>query len=158
MLLLSAAACSFHVASHAATSARFDADAYRWAQGRVIDTVYVYGNTRVKTIAILRELESRPGQPLDAVAVDRDQRYLGDLNPFATVAIHVEPGDLRLRSGRPLLIHARVSGASPSVAPILELTGPRSQRIPMKRAGASNEYAAFLESVTDSFKYKVTAG
>jgi outer membrane protein assembly factor BamA len=91
VLLLSAAACSFHVESRAATQGRFDAEAYRWAQGRIIDTVYVHGNTRVKTIAILRELESRPGQPLDAVAVDRDQRYLGDLNPFATVAIHVEP-------------------------------------------------------------------
>jgi outer membrane protein assembly factor BamA len=91
VLVLCVAACSFHVDSRAVTLARFDAEAYRWAQGRIIDTVYVHGNTRVKTIAILRELESRAGQPLDAVAVDRDQRYLGDLNPFATVAIHVEP-------------------------------------------------------------------
>ena len=60
-------------------------------RGALIDTVYVHGNTRVKTIAVLREMESRPGRPLDAVAVDRDQRYLGDLSPFATVAIHVEP-------------------------------------------------------------------
>ncbi len=73
-------------------------------------------------------------------------------------AIQVEPGDLRLRAGRPLLIHARLSGATPTAVPVLELTGERPRRIPMKRAGRSNEYAAFLESVTDSFKYKVTAG
>ncbi len=91
VLALLAAVGSSHVASRAATQARFDADAYRWAQGRIIDTVYVHGNTRVKTIAVLREMESRPGFPLDAVAVDRDQRYLGDLSPFASVAIHVEP-------------------------------------------------------------------
>ncbi len=83
-------------AESGAASARFDADAYRWAQGRIIDTVYVHGNTRVKTFAVLREMESRPGFPLDAVAVDRDQRYIGDLSPFASVAIHVEPiGDDR---------------------------------------------------------------
>ncbi len=96
VLALWAAVGSQRVDSHAAVQARFDADAYRWAQGRVIDTVYVHGNTRVKTIAIVREMESRPGQPLDAVAVDRDQRYIGDLSPFASVAIHVEPiGDDR---------------------------------------------------------------
>jgi outer membrane protein assembly factor BamA len=91
-----AAVGSRPVESGAAAQARFDAEAYRWAQGRIIDTVYVDGNTRVKTIAVLREMESRPGRPLDPVAVDRDQRYLGDLSPFATVAIHVEPiGDDR---------------------------------------------------------------
>lgn len=91
VLALWAAVGSSSVEARAATQARFDAEAYRWAQGRLIDTVYVHGNTRVKTIAVLREMESRPGRPLDAVAVDRDQRYLGDLSPFATVAIHVEP-------------------------------------------------------------------
>jgi outer membrane protein assembly factor BamA len=91
VLALWAAVGSSNVESRAATQAHFDAEAYRWAQGRIIDTVYVHGNTRVKTIAVLREMESRPGRPLDAVAVDRDQRYLGDLSPFATVAIHVEP-------------------------------------------------------------------
>lgn len=82
---------AFHAVETEAAQARFDADAYRWAQGRTIDTVYVHGNTRVKTIAVLREMESRPGRALDAIAVDRDQRYLGDLSPFASVAIHVEP-------------------------------------------------------------------
>ena len=74
-----------------ASPQHFDAEAYRWAEGRTIDTVYVHGNTRVKTFAIEREMESRAGQRLDARAVDRDQRYVGDLSPFATVAIHVEP-------------------------------------------------------------------
>jgi outer membrane protein assembly factor BamA len=74
-----------------ASPQHFDTEAYRWAEGRTIDTVYVHGNTRVKTFAIVREMESRAGQRLDAHAVDRDQRYVGDLSPFATVAIHVEP-------------------------------------------------------------------
>lgn len=74
-----------------AATQRFESEAYQWAQGRLIDTVYVHGNTRVKSIAIQRELESRQGGRLEAHAVERDQRYVGDLSPFATVAIHVEP-------------------------------------------------------------------
>lgn len=74
-----------------ASSRGFESQAYRWAEGRIIDTVYVHGNTRVKTFAIVREMESRAGHRLDARSVDRDQRYIGDLSPFATVAIHVEP-------------------------------------------------------------------
>lgn len=83
-------ACLFACDSRAAAP-RFDAAAYQWAQDRTIDTVLVYGNTRVKTIAILREMESQPGRRLDAMAVDRDQRFLGDLSPFATVDVHLEP-------------------------------------------------------------------
>ena len=83
-------ACLLSFDSRASTS-RFDAPAYQWAEGRTIDTVLVHGNTRVRTIAILREMESRPGHRLRAEAVDRDQRFLGDLSPFATVDIHVEP-------------------------------------------------------------------
>jgi outer membrane protein assembly factor BamA len=83
-------ACLVSLESSASTQ-RFDADAYRWADGRTIDTVYVHGNRRVKTIAVLREMESRAGDTLDALAVDRDQRFLGDLSPFAAVVIHVEP-------------------------------------------------------------------
>jgi outer membrane protein assembly factor BamA len=83
-------ACLLSISSHAA-SPRFDALAYQWAEGRTIDSVLVHGNTRVKTIAILREMESQPGRHLDALALDRDQRFLGDLSPFATVNIHVEP-------------------------------------------------------------------
>jgi outer membrane protein assembly factor BamA len=74
-----------------ASSTPFDALAYQWAEGRTIDTVYVHGNRRVQSIAILREMESRAGHRLDALAVDRDQRYLGDLSPFATVDINIEP-------------------------------------------------------------------
>lgn len=74
-----------------AMAQRFESEAYQWAQGRLIDTVYVHGNTRVKSVAIQRELESRRGERLNARSVERDQRYTGDLSPFATVAIHVEP-------------------------------------------------------------------
>lgn len=74
-----------------ASTPRFESEAYQWAQGRLIDTVYVHGNTRVKSIAIQREMESRQGDRLEPRSVDRDQRYVGDMRPFATVAIHVEP-------------------------------------------------------------------
>jgi outer membrane protein assembly factor BamA len=90
VLLAPLVACLLSLESNASPP-RFDADAYQWADGRTIDTVYVHGNTRVKTIAILREMESRSGAALDALAVDRDQRFLGDLSPFAAVVIHVEP-------------------------------------------------------------------
>jgi outer membrane protein insertion porin family len=78
-------------ASSESSAQRFDSEAYRWAQGRMIDTVYVHGNTRVKSVAIQRELESRKGGRINANAIERDQRYVADLSPFATVAIHVEP-------------------------------------------------------------------
>jgi outer membrane protein assembly factor BamA len=90
VLLAPLVACLLSLESNASTQ-RFDADAYQWAAGRTIDTVFVHGSTRVKNIAIVRQMESRSGGALDAMAVDRDQRFLGDLSPFATVAIHVEP-------------------------------------------------------------------
>ncbi|HEX5132075.1 MAG TPA: BamA/TamA family outer membrane protein [Candidatus Krumholzibacteria bacterium] len=78
-------------ASSSATVQRFESEAYQWAQGRMIDTVYVHGNTRVKSFAVVREMESRQGNRLEARSVERDQRYISDLSPFATVAVHVEP-------------------------------------------------------------------
>ena len=90
LLLAPLLACLFSLDSRA-DSPRFDSLAYQWAQGRIIDTVQVHGNTRVKTFAIVREMESQPGSRLDALALDRDQRFLGDLSPFATVNVHVEP-------------------------------------------------------------------
>jgi outer membrane protein assembly factor BamA len=90
-LFFSLLAVGFSPLESRADSQRFDADAYRWAAGRTIDTVYVHGNTRVKAIAVVREMESAAGGRLDPRVVDRDQRYIGDLSPFATVAIHVEP-------------------------------------------------------------------
>ncbi len=96
LFLLPLLAGFLSIDSNAAPDQRFDVEAYEWAQGRLIDTVYVHGNERVKSIAIVREMESRQGNRLDARAVDRDQRYIGDLRPFATAAIHVEPvGDDR---------------------------------------------------------------
>lgn len=71
----------------------FDSDQYQWAYGRVVDSIVVVGNTKVKTIAILREMETRVGEPLDRVALERDQRYIGDLSPFASVEVTVEPVD-----------------------------------------------------------------
>jgi outer membrane protein assembly factor BamA len=68
-----------------------DAEDYQWAQGRVIDSIYVVGNRETHAFALLREMESRVGHRLDPEAVARDQRFLTDLSSIATVAITVEP-------------------------------------------------------------------
>jgi len=69
---------------------------YRWAQGRVIDSIFVVGNQKVRDFAVLREMELREGMKFDLVSFERDQRYIGDLGPFASVVIVVEPvGDDR---------------------------------------------------------------
>lgn len=68
-----------------------EAEAFQWAQGRIIDSIQVVGNDRTKSFALLREMESRAGSRLDAVAVARDQRFLHDLSSVADARIEVEP-------------------------------------------------------------------
>lgn len=79
------------IGSPASPVSEFDVAEYTWAYGRIIDSIEVEGNSRVKDIAVLRELESRVGRPLDAVALERDQRWIGDLSVFASVVFVVEP-------------------------------------------------------------------
>jgi outer membrane protein assembly factor BamA len=74
-----------------APPSEFDADAFEWAYGQVIDTVVVRGNMKTKSIALLREMESRAGTRLNRVSLARDHRYLSDLSSVATVAIEVYP-------------------------------------------------------------------
>lgn len=68
-----------------------EAEDFQWAQGRVIDSIHVAGNTETHSFAILREMESRVGHRLDPEAVARDERYLTDLSSFARVTITVAP-------------------------------------------------------------------
>jgi outer membrane protein insertion porin family len=69
----------------------FDRQAFAWAYGRVVDSITVVGNRKVRDFAILREMESRVGEPLDADALERDERYIRDLSVFVSVTISVEP-------------------------------------------------------------------
>jgi len=71
-----------------------DADEFQWAHGRLIDSIYVVGNDKTQSYAIVREMESRVGMRLDPVAVARDQRYLTDLSNFVRVVIVVEPAGI----------------------------------------------------------------
>jgi outer membrane protein assembly factor BamA len=72
-------------------SPMFDAYVFEWAYGQVIDTVSVKGNAKTKSIALLRELESRVGTQLDRIKLERDHRYLSDLSSIATVEVAVYP-------------------------------------------------------------------
>lgn len=69
----------------------FDADGFEWAYGQVIDTITVAGNVKTASTAILREMELRAGDQLDAVKLERDHRYLTDLSSIATVEFDVSP-------------------------------------------------------------------
>ena len=70
------------------------------AYGTVVDSVTVTGNKRTKTFVILREMQTQPGDVLDAKAIRRDLHYLSDLSPFAEVdfkADSIGPGRTALR-------------------------------------------------------------
>ena len=69
----------------------FDAGNFEWAYGMVIDTVSVTGNVKTRSIALLREMESRAGTRLVKTSLARDHRYLTDISSVATVRIDVYP-------------------------------------------------------------------
>jgi outer membrane protein assembly factor BamA len=84
-----------------------------WAYGMVVDSVTVKGNKNTKTYAILREMETQPGDLLDPTTIRRDIRFVSDMTPFASVEMRADslaPGhcalriDVRERSG--ILIRA----------------------------------------------------
>jgi len=66
------------------------AEEVAWASGRIIDSIYVVGNRKVRDFAIMREMELRVGMRFDPVSFDRDQRYVGDLGVFSDVVMTVE--------------------------------------------------------------------
>jgi outer membrane protein assembly factor BamA len=72
-------------------SPMFDTATYEWAYGQVIDSVAVVGNVKTRSIALIRELESRAGRQLDRVSLARDHRYLSDMSSVATVEVAVHP-------------------------------------------------------------------
>ena len=43
----------------ASAPSTFAVEEYRWAEGRVIDSIYVVGNEKVRDFAVLREMELR---------------------------------------------------------------------------------------------------
>ena len=73
------------------TSPPFEADAFEWAYGMVIDSIAVSGNVKTTSVAILREMESRVGTRLERTKLARDHRYITDLSSVATVGVEVYP-------------------------------------------------------------------
>lgn len=67
----------------------FDPDRFNWAYGLVVDSISVYNNENTKTFVVLREMETRVGDLLDRVKLDRDQHFLTDLSVFAWVQVSV---------------------------------------------------------------------
>ncbi len=71
-----------------------------WAYGMIVDSVTVTGNKHTRSHAILREMETQPGQVLDRDTFHRDFRFLNDMSPFSDVEIRADslgPGHCALR-------------------------------------------------------------
>ncbi len=64
--------------------------------GFTVDSIVVTGNTHTKTIAILREMATKPGIVLEERFIRRDSEYLRGLGYFAEVSMTAE----RCESGR----------------------------------------------------------
>jgi outer membrane protein assembly factor BamA len=73
-----------------AAGATVDNGSITWAYGWVVDSITVAGNQKTKTFAILREMETRPGDVLNELAIERDSRYLSDLGLFANIKIEAD--------------------------------------------------------------------
>ena len=69
----------------------FDPEEFVWAYGLVVDSIYIVGDTRTRGWVLIREMETRVGARLDRIKLARDQRFLTDLSPVASVDISVEP-------------------------------------------------------------------
>lgn len=70
------------------------------AHGTRVDSITVTGNKRTKTFALLREMQTQPGDVLEKKAITRDIRFLTDLSPIAEVAVTADslgPGHTALR-------------------------------------------------------------
>jgi outer membrane protein assembly factor BamA len=91
LLLLSLYSFAFPTNGIAAT---VDNGSISWAYGWAVDSITVAGNQKTKTFAILREMETRPGDVLTEQAIERDSRYLSDLGLFANIKITADSLDV----------------------------------------------------------------
>ncbi len=79
-------------AGSSAGSDLFDADAYLWAYGSVVDSIIIEGNVRTRDFALLREMQTRVGDRLDRDTIERDHRFLSDLGILARVDLDIYRG------------------------------------------------------------------
>ena len=77
-----------------------------------------------------------------------------------TIAIAVEPGDVRIAAGRPLRIFATIQGGTAALSrltPVLSLaSGGQTRTVPMEASG--NGYEVRINAVDRTFAYTVHAG
>jgi archaellum component FlaC len=77
-----------------------------------------------------------------------------------TIAISVQPGDLRIAAGRPLRILAKINGGAAAlsrVTPVLSLeSGGQTRSVPME--SNADGYDVRIDAVDRSFAYRVHAG
>ena len=74
-----------------AESETFDPEAFDWAYGLMVDSIYVVGDIRTQDWVLIREMETRVGHRLDKEKFTRDQRFISDLTPVASAEFTVEP-------------------------------------------------------------------
>ncbi|MEJ2722567.1 MAG: POTRA domain-containing protein, partial [bacterium] len=90
--------CSFPPAT--ANPAQVDDSRLAWAYGSIVDSVTVSGNKNTRSHAVLREMQTQPGDVLVESTIKRDIRFIGDMSPFASVEASAEslgPGHCALR-------------------------------------------------------------
>ena len=58
--------------------------------GNVVDTIVVTGNTHTRREAVVREMATRPGRPLDEDRIVRDTSWLWGLGWFTEVRIRAD--------------------------------------------------------------------
>ena len=77
----------------------------------------------------------------------------------ARIALEVTPGNVKLKAGTPLAIHARLVGnRAPVIAQLQIADGDRWRAADMKVDGDAGRFSLAMESVSASFKYRVVAG
>jgi outer membrane protein insertion porin family len=83
-----------------AEPAPLDETGFSWAYGTIVDSVTVTGNKDTKPWVILREMETQPGEVLNAATFRRDIHFLRDMTPFSSVEARADslaPGHCALR-------------------------------------------------------------
>ncbi|UCH82844.1 MAG: BamA/TamA family outer membrane protein [Candidatus Latescibacterota bacterium] len=83
-----------------ANSLEIDDSRLAWAYGTIVDSITVSGNEGTRAHAVLREMETQPGNVLEEHVIKRDIRFVGDMSPFASVVFSADslgPGHCAVR-------------------------------------------------------------
>jgi outer membrane protein insertion porin family len=90
--------CVFSISQ--ADPGHMDDSAFAWAYGSIVDSVTVTGNKNTRDHAILREMETQPGNVLNKEDLHRDIHFIQGLSSLSEVLVRAEelsPGHVALR-------------------------------------------------------------